>query len=460
MALSALSVIIKANTKPLKRGLRGAIDRVGRFSKSVARLTTKILPLTGAITALAGSVAMGALIKTQFAAIDTTDKFAQRIGVATKELTKLQFAAELTGVESQQLNVGLQRMTRRVAEAAQGTGEAQNAIKELGLDAAALAAKTPDEMFRSIAEAMSQVPRQSDRVRLAFKLFDTEGVALINTLKLGRTELDAIGKDAERAGIAFDDAMAAKVAQANDAMTRAKAVFRGLATQIAVQLAPFVEAAANKFFDLATAGEGIGPKVQKAFAVAITWVDGAIDRLRIVGVWALKAQKHFAQMRSTWNAWTGDMDEAVDAANEIFRINGEIDRLERSIRQNPALNFFQSIADEANRAADAVAKTRSEERQLSNVAPTMAVDRVARRSGDRFRLAPGLTEGSRGALQAEFRNDAALRAIADEIKVARQQERHLAEIKEDMEELLDVNRRALADSRGGGALAPSLGIGP
>ena len=81
--------------------------------------------------------------------------------------------------------MAMQRFTRRAAEAAQGTGEAKGAIRELGLDAQKLQKLPLDDQMKVLADAFGNVQNESDKLRIAFKLFDSEGAALVNTLALG-----------------------------------------------------------------------------------------------------------------------------------------------------------------------------------------------------------------------------------------------------------------------------------
>ena len=178
------AVSLRADTKKFVWGLgkaRKSLKRVSRSIPGVNALTGKLGLALGAITG--GSLAY--FIKSQADAIDTTAKFADRIGMTTEGLVGLEHAARISGVGVSALHMGLQRMTRRVAEAAQGTGEAKAALKELGLDAENLSAMRPEEIFQRIADRMGELRDQGDRLPLAKKLYDSEGVALVNTLAMG-----------------------------------------------------------------------------------------------------------------------------------------------------------------------------------------------------------------------------------------------------------------------------------
>lgn len=234
--LGEASILLSANTRPLQNSLA----RVGSM------VSRALAPLAAAV----GGVGLGMLTRSAMQSTDALAKTADMLGLTTQGLAGLHHAAGLAGMSTQQMDMSLQRMTRRLAEAAQGTGAAQDAIKELGLDAQQLARMQPDEALRMIADAMDGIDGQSDKVRIAFKLFDSEGVKMVNALRGGAGALDAASDEAERFGLAISRADAAKIEQANDAIFRMRQAMRGLGTQMAIALSPHITAAANAFAEM------------------------------------------------------------------------------------------------------------------------------------------------------------------------------------------------------------------
>lgn len=264
-----LSIKIGADVSGFNRGMSQADGTLAKFGKSIGPAIANVAKLGAA--AAAAALAIGSvMVKQSLSSVDALAKMGDRLGIATEELQALRHAAELTGVQSSQLDMGLQRMTRRIAEAAQGTGEAVNALKSLGLSAKELAGLTPDEQFRRIAGSMSEVSTQGERVRLAFKLFDSEGVALVNTLKLGSEGLEQIKSDMDSFGASINRVDAKQIEQANDAMTRIWTVIRGIADRVAVRLAPIIQHIAERFTDAAKETKGFQGAIDTAFNVAIT----------------------------------------------------------------------------------------------------------------------------------------------------------------------------------------------
>ena len=213
-------------------------------------------------------------------AADQLAKTADKLGLNTRELAGLQLAAKLTGVETNKLNLGLQRMVRRVSEAAQGTGEAQGALRELGLDAERLNRLSPDQQFTRIAAALSQVESQSDKIRIAFKLFDSEGVDLVRTLALQEGGLREVQRRAEAYGTALSRIDAKRIEQANDAVTEAQEAFRGIGTTIAVNASASIEAFATNISNAAIEADGFKEIIGDAFKAVAVAAQVGINAIR------------------------------------------------------------------------------------------------------------------------------------------------------------------------------------
>jgi hypothetical protein len=262
--------------------LISAQDKASKVFRRVAKAaaaTAAGITTAGVAAAAGAAVGLGRMTAAGLESIDALAKFADRIGASTEGLAGLHHAAQINGVAVEQLNMGLQRMTRRVAEAANGTGEAQGALAELGIDAKQLAQLQPDEQFRAIADAMLEVEGQSDRVRLAFKLFDSEGVSLVNLLRLGADGIADLQAEADLLGLTFSRLDAAKVEAANDAMLRARQLLVGIGRVLAIEIAPYLEAGVSAFVQWANEGEGAGARIVHALESV---AEGALRVMQIL----------------------------------------------------------------------------------------------------------------------------------------------------------------------------------
>ena len=277
MARQDVSIIIRAFDKT-KAGFSG----VTRGLKSVSGA---VFSMQSALVGTVGAAGFGALIKSSINAGDELAKTADKLGVTTTALAGLRHAAELTGVSTGTMDMAMQRFTRRAAEAAQGTGEAKGALRELGINAEDLVKLPLDQQMSVVADSMAGVEKQSDKVRLAMKLFDSEGVALVNTLGGGSEALEKMTSEAEQLGVTLSRTDTAQMEAANDALTRLKAVFTGLTNQLAIAFAPIITFVADGFRQAALDSSdfgNIGQRVAAALVKAFGFVRNMVHGLQII----------------------------------------------------------------------------------------------------------------------------------------------------------------------------------
>jgi hypothetical protein len=259
---------------------------VVKFGEKVSHTGRRIAAFAAGIAAAAAGGGLVLLTKRAFENVDALTKQADKLGLSTEHLVGLQHAAKLSGIEVNTANMAIQRMVRRMSEAAQGTGEAKDALKELGVDAKVLGKLDTRSQLYAIADALDRVQNSGDRVRLAFKLFDSEGVAMVNMLRGGSAALEEFQADAERLGITFSRIDADKIVRANDAIERMRVVVHGAAQVFAAQLAPFIEHVANELVFTASAGNDMGKSVVNAFDHILNAIGRTADHLELLrGMW-------------------------------------------------------------------------------------------------------------------------------------------------------------------------------
>ena len=208
------------------------------FARNAMKLK---VALTGAATAAAGLAASAAwrTFNEQIDRIDKLGKTSDKLGISVQNLTRIQYTAgKVSGLSNEQTAKGMEKMIRRVSEAAVGAGEAQGVLKEIGLDAKQLAAASPDQAFLMIARAMDSVTEEHDRLRIATKLFDDEQAGLHTTLALSNDELTKQFGIADKLGASLNGIDTANASAAKDAMTDLAATFERFSTEFTVAFAP------------------------------------------------------------------------------------------------------------------------------------------------------------------------------------------------------------------------------
>lgn len=324
-ATERLLVRIDATTEQLRRELKRADDVVGsssdKIARNLAKVQAKILDVSkeaakwGAGMAAAGAAATAALVKTGLQSVDALAKTADKLGVTTEALAQLRFAAEQTGIETSKFDTALQRFTRRLGDAASGAGPAVKAFEALGLSAQELVKLSPDEAFKRVADAMQGVGTQTEKVSIAFKLFDSEGVGLVNTLALGSEGLQEMAMQADAAGLSISRVDAAKIEAANDAINRASKVFEGFAAQLAAKFAPIIEDIAAKMFKISTGAFDVSKASTEAFKIIIRGAGFVGDAIRGIEI-AIKGIE--VGLRAFYQAQLTLLNNFVQGATQIL----------------------------------------------------------------------------------------------------------------------------------------------
>lgn len=288
-------ISVFASHKGLTKSLTSAQKKVKKFASSAVKTLRNIG--AAVVAGVSAAVGAGIAVLNRYAErIDNLAKTSSKIGTTVADLQKLQYQAELTGVGSETLNTALQRMVRRISEVgATGKGAAVDALKELNLNAKELSKLSPDEQFYEIARAMQAISGQGDKVRLAMKIFDTEGVALVNTMN---GNLEQMGAEFDALGIKITQSQAAMVESYNDSKTKLGAIFSGFGIQLTTQLAEpftklieFINLTIQKMGGMQSAAKGFANFMLKAIKVAITGVQKLLDAFLQIENIMLKIEK-------------------------------------------------------------------------------------------------------------------------------------------------------------------------
>lgn len=288
-----------------ERSLANVERRAGTVGRELQVLTRLAAPLGAAF---AGMFA-GRAIQSQIDYADRLQKTNLRIGASVEALSQYNHVAGLSGVAFEQLTTGWQRQTRRISEAAQGYGTATDALDTLGLSAEALNQLAPEEQFERIAEALQGVESQADRTALAMKLWDTEGVGLLQIVNQGTDAMRAMRDEADRLGLTISQETADAMATYNDEMARFQAVATGVTRQVAAELVPAMTTG------LQTASEWIN-EMGGAATILDTVKDAA------TGVAAVMAGRYVGALGAATTAKLGAIRQTILYQQALARMAG------------------------------------------------------------------------------------------------------------------------------------------
>ena len=165
-------------------------------------------------------------------------------------MQKFQFAAEQSGVKSEGASIALQRFARRTAEARETGGALKEELDKLGISLtdSGGAAKTTEDLFTEFGQKLTEIQDPSEKLRVAFKFLDTEGVALTQMFQAGGKTLEEFGREAEDLGLVMSNSTIKSLQDADATLLRTGRQFKVI---LASALRPF-----TKHLDTATAALG------------------------------------------------------------------------------------------------------------------------------------------------------------------------------------------------------------
>jgi hypothetical protein len=251
MSLPPIVAKVTADTTELVKGLGNAERRLATFAK------------VGGAAALAVGTAMVALTKRSLAEVDAQAKLAQSLRTTVGSMQTLSRAGQLAGVSMGGIQQATSDLTRRLSQAAAGTGPAAEALKRLGLSASELAAVPLDQRIMKINEALDQFIPSTERAAVAGQLFGEEGslaMARIDTATLRQATADV-----QRFGVVVSEQDADNIESANDAVSRLGLVMQGLGNQMAANVAPALERVANGIATFVARVAGFKVELQEFF---------------------------------------------------------------------------------------------------------------------------------------------------------------------------------------------------
>ena len=269
--IADLTINLNADDRKLKRDLNRARGQWKRYSRQVGRDMQKL----GSLVKRGAGIATAALAGLGVATVKWADQLgntSRKIGITTTGLQRLRFAFSQNGVAAQTTDMALQRFTRRVAEAAMGTGAAKDALQQLGIrlkDAQGNIRPT-ERLMQEVAEAMRRIEDPAERVRLAFQLFDSEGVALVTTLAQGSAAMQEAANRLQRLGGVVSEEAIANAQQLSEEFGLLSNVLR---SQFANGMLSSIRATTNWDKAIRAAGEaanrGLGAIIPRILSVVI-----------------------------------------------------------------------------------------------------------------------------------------------------------------------------------------------
>ena len=239
----------------LSREMDLANARVAAFAR---RATLAAAAATAALAA-----AGAAMIRSGLQTVDAQAKLAQSLGTTVASIQTLERAGELAGVSMSGIEQATKDLTRRLSQAAAGTGPAAAALDRLRLSATDLMALPLDRRVGAINAAIESFVPAAERAAVAGQLFGEEGSIAMS--RIDTATLRQATEDVLAFGVVVSEQDADQIERTNDAISRLGLIWRGLSNQLAVAAAPALEAVAKAMAAIASRTGPLGIAIRSLF---------------------------------------------------------------------------------------------------------------------------------------------------------------------------------------------------
>jgi hypothetical protein len=168
----------------------------------------------------------------------------------------------------------LQMLTKQIGEAVHGGGKAKVVFSELGVDIEKLAKMTPEVQLGLFADLLKDVKDESERTRIAMRLFGGDGAGMLNFLSEGSDAIRGYIKEAKDLGLTYTRDEALKVEQFNDAWETLSKTLGGISKDIVIQIAPEAFEAVEWLREAFAGAKGLASKAKSAQSPAADFLSG------------------------------------------------------------------------------------------------------------------------------------------------------------------------------------------
>lgn len=376
---------LAANTARINTDLGKALGAIDRFKKSAE----KALAVVGVGVSIDGFVS---IIKGAIDAADNLNNLQRRTGVAANELLILQGAAKRSGVDMDAVSDVASKLSKRLAQAATGTGDAANGFKAIGVSVTDARGnlKGVDQILGEVGKKFQGYEDGANKAAIATATLGKGGDRLIPMVEA----IEETRKRFEALGITIEQKTLRASEQFNHTLEDLHSVLGVVATNLAAQMLPqlqniadamvtlakhgaiietvfngmviVVKVLATGFLTLATVIAAAGDALVGLQLAQLQFLQGnfkaAFDELSIG---AGKAKGRVDDLADTVSALFAPANDIKDPLNKVARVDApRLPDLAGAKAAGEALAKLQD--DRAKRALDAIKRATDQEQALQD----------------------------------------------------------------------------------------------
>jgi hypothetical protein len=231
---SRTSVFVRS----VKVGFKSAARSMKQFGAGLGTVAK-----VGAAGLATATAAVGAMVKKTMDAGDAMDKMSKRTGLNADFLSKMAYAADLSGTSIDVFEKGVKKLQQSASDAKDGLKTYTREFEKLGVSVTDERGnlKSTERLFTETTAALSKMENHTEKAAIASKLFGRAGTQLLPVLADGQKGMAAMMGEAEQLGYVWTNETAKSAADLKDSFSRVWTVAGGMVNRFAVELFPAIQ---------------------------------------------------------------------------------------------------------------------------------------------------------------------------------------------------------------------------
>ena len=357
--IGSLVAIVSATSAKFSADMdkvKGTLDSLAAKSESVGQRMKAGLEVAAPVLALVEAFEkLKQAVEHVFEVFEKSHQIqhlAEELGSTAHEISGLQFAGMMSGVDTETMSTALGRMVTKIGEAREGAEKTSVAFQALGINVNQLAGTTAGGQIEAIAEAMQQVKSHADRAAIAVELFGKQGRELLPFLEQGRAGIEQMMARGDELGATFGRD-AGQMAAAQMAMNELKAAVDGLYISFATNLAPWVTKTTHLLTELTQTARWLAEPLRLV-------TDIGTERWGVTNAELDKTQRILAQGEAIRRTRMDEEGQNIIAKlkerNEWFKRYREEQAKNEEEAARHSADIARKMAEEHKRAAEELAR--------------------------------------------------------------------------------------------------------
>ncbi len=256
------------------------VDKTKKLLQTIDKtVATSVKAIAAVVTGAVAAITLA--VRAAINNADELNKLSQKIGISVEQLSRLDYAAKLSDVSLESLQVSIGKLNKNINEVANGgADDVRKVFEQIGVSVVDSTGQIRDsiDIFTDVSDVLSRLPDGAQKTAIAMTLLGRSGADLIPLLNEGRQGLKELGDESDRLGNTISSKTAAAAEEFNDKITKLQVAVGGVANKLMVDLLPQLDTLITAISDpkfiqaVSDFAQGIITAIAAiAKAVGVTW---------------------------------------------------------------------------------------------------------------------------------------------------------------------------------------------